>query len=264
MMAAPELLRCGGGRPATLGHRSPAGAPDARGVRRGVTWKDEPYVDLLDRKTASRGVAERLREEIQRGDLRPGDRLRQGDVARRFGVSTTPVREAFALLQAQGLVRVDPHRGAVVFRPSVDDVRELYEIRTALETLAIDKAVDNVSGEAVEELQSLLDQMAAASGERWSELHNRFHLRLYSLAGRPRLSSLIANMRDSSSAYINMFVADAHGAEISQLGHQEMVDACRNRNKSAARRAVLAHLGTAVQKLVASLDEPDADVSGVA
>ena len=65
------------------------------------------------------------------------------------------------------------------------------------------------------ELQSLLDELSEVRGEAWSELHNRFHLRLYTLAGRPRLSGLIANMRDASSAYINMFVADTRGAEIS-------------------------------------------------
>ena len=95
----------------------------------------------LMRRTASEAVSERLRAEIQRGDLPPGTRLRQGEVAARFGVSTTPVREAFALLQAQGLVRIDPHRGAIVFLPTAKDAQELYEIRIALETLAIGRAV---------------------------------------------------------------------------------------------------------------------------
>src|ERR671916_2913622 len=105
------------------------------------------------RRTTSEEVASRLREEILRGDLEPGRRLRQGEVAERFGVSTTPVREAFALLQAQGLVRVDPHKGAIVFHPTAEDLRHLYEIREALEVLAIEKSMQNLSQDQLAKLQ---------------------------------------------------------------------------------------------------------------
>ena len=71
---------------------------------------------VLGRNTTAKMVAGMLRDQIQDGGLAPGTRLRQNEIAERFGVSTTPVREAFAQLQAEGLVRIDPHRGAVVFR----------------------------------------------------------------------------------------------------------------------------------------------------
>src|ERR687895_152976 len=116
------------------------------------------------RRTTSEEVASRLREEILRGDLEPGKRLRQGAVATRFGVSTTPVREAFALLQAEGLVRIDPHKGAIVFHPTADDARELYEIRVALETLAIGRALRNLGPEEIQELQSILEEMRRVEG----------------------------------------------------------------------------------------------------
>ena len=80
--------------------------------------------------------------EILAGERAPGSRLRQVEIARRFGVSTTPVREALATLQREGLVRLHPQRGAVVFLPSVDDLREHYEIRAALEALAAAKAAE--------------------------------------------------------------------------------------------------------------------------
>ena len=164
----------------------------------------------LMRQTASEAVAERLRQEIQRGDLPPGTRLRQSEVAARFAVSTTPVREAFAWLQAHGLVRIDPHRGAIVFHPTTNDARELYEIRVALETLAITRAVKALSENEIDELQGILDEMYGNEGtDRWSQLHNRFHMTLYNSAGMPRLATLIANMRDASSSYINMFVTEA-------------------------------------------------------
>jgi DNA-binding GntR family transcriptional regulator len=225
--------------------------------------------ELLNRKTASESVAEQLRAEVQRGDLRPGERLRQGEVARRFGVSTTPVREAFALLQAQGLVRIDPHRGAIVFHPTAEDVRELYEIRTILETLAISKAVAYITPGVLDRLQKLIDEMSETEhSDRWLQLHNEFHIGLYRLAGRPRLVTLIANLRDAASSYINMFVSDHKGAGMAGHGHREILEACRARDTAAARRAIKAHLETAVDRLTASLEEPQqarrTDVHGVA
>src|SRR5918992_2570296 len=131
----------------------------------------------LTRRTASEAVSERLGAEIQGGDLNPGTRLRQGEVAARFGVSTTPVREAFALLQAQGLVRIDPHRGAIVFFPTAEDARELYEIRVALETLAIGRALKNLDREELDELRAVLEEMKRVEGtDGWFGLHTRFHM----------------------------------------------------------------------------------------
>lgn len=210
----------------------------------------------LSRQTATEAVAERLLEEIQRGDLPPGTRLRQSEVAARFAVSTTPVREAFAWLQARGLVRIDPHRGAIVFHPTTDDARELYEIRVSLETLAVRLAVNHLTDDQLDELQGILDEMDQTKWTQgWSRLHNRFHMTLYNSAGRPRLATMIANMRDASSSYINMFVNEREGRATSQHGHQEIVDACRRRDVKAAEKAVADHLRVTLNGLVTSLEE---------
>ena len=120
--------------------------------------------EVLRRKTTAETVSELIRSEIQRGVLQPGTRLRQNDVAARFGVSTTPVREAFALLQADGLVRIDPHRGAIVFHPTAEDLTESYEIRGALEVLAITKAMPNLTPELLGDMQSVIDEMRHTEG----------------------------------------------------------------------------------------------------
>src|SRR5262245_54456680 len=98
----------------------------------------------LGLQTASRAVAQQLPQEIERGTLEPGTRLRQIDIAKRFGVSTTPVREALALLTSEGLIRNDPRRGAVVFHPTEDDLAECFKIRMALEPLALTEALDRI------------------------------------------------------------------------------------------------------------------------
>src|SRR4051795_720276 len=93
-------------------------------------------------RTVSASVAASLREDIVSGQLESGTRLRQVELAQRFGVSTTPVREALAALQSEGLVRLHPQRGAVVFVPTVEGLREHYEIRAALESLAASRTAE--------------------------------------------------------------------------------------------------------------------------
>ena len=207
--------------------------------------------DVLDRKTASHAVAAQLRSEIQRGELKAGTRLRQGEVAARFGVSTTPVREAFAQLQAQGLVRVDPHKGAIVFHPTVEDLRHLYEIREAIEVLAIGKAIRNFTPETLGELQDVLDEMRAAEDDqKWLDLNNRFHVGVYEPAGRPRLSALIANLRDSATSYIHMLLADEPTHTRPDHEHQEILDACKAGDLRRAKKAVRAHMTNTVDYVV--------------
>ena len=95
-----------------------------------------PADTLAAPRTVAGLVAERLRAQIVAGELPAGTKLRQVEIARRLDVSTTPVREALAALQREGLVRLHPQRGAVVFLPTVEDLREHYEIRAALEAVA--------------------------------------------------------------------------------------------------------------------------------
>ena len=112
-------------------------------------------------RTISGAVAARLRQEIVAGELPAGTRLRQVEIARRLGVSTTPVREALAALQREGLVRLHPQRGAVVFLPSVDDLREHYEIRIALEELAVGKAAERFERDWAAPLEEMLESAPA-------------------------------------------------------------------------------------------------------
>ena len=206
--------------------------------------------EALKRKTTAETVSELIRAEIQKGELQPGTRLRQNEVAARFGVSTTPVREAFALLQADGLVRIDPHRGAIVFHPTAEDLTESYEIRGALETLAITKALPHLSAELLRDLQATIDEMRATPDEdKWVELNDRFHLTIYNASGMPRLCNMIASLRDSSSTYIHMFVSHQPPDKRADDQHQEILDACKASDTRRAQRAVRAHIDHTVKEL---------------
>lgn len=200
----------------------------------------------LEHRTTAEAVASRLRRDIQIGDLAPGTRLRQSDIAARFGVSTTPVREAFTLLQAEGLVRLDPHRGAVVFRPTLEEMQESYEIREALERLAIAKAVPNLTPDDIERLGALIDEMRGEpDDQRWMEMNNDFHMTLYRASGMTQLCSLIESIRAASSVYIHMFLAHLPAMHTDDE-HAAILEACKSGDVQQAQQALTAHLRHAV------------------
>ncbi|MQA99846.1 MAG: FCD domain-containing protein [Actinobacteria bacterium] len=218
--------------------------------------------ESLSRRTTSEEVAARLRDEILRAELAPGTRLRQGAMAKRFGVSTTPVREAFTLLQAEGLVRIDPHRGAIVFLPSVKDVREYYEIREALESLAIALALPNLDDDTLDELQALVARMRVEEDESaWAEMNERFHRTIYEASDRPRLTSMIATLRDASKAYIHMYVARQNPATRSNDDHQRILDACRSRNAKRARASISHHMRHTASELAAFIQRSEKQIA---
>lgn len=214
-------------------------------------------IQSLNRRTTADSVAGILRQQIREGTLAAGTRLRQSEVAKRLGVSTTPVREAFALLQADGLVQVDRHRGAVVYEPSVEDLREFYEIREALEALAISLALPHLTDQHLDQLEALIAEMRTCKDDqRWLELNDLFHISLYEASGRKRLCSIISGLRDSSRVYIHMFVAHGAKGERADDEHAAILNACRSRDRIAAMEAVKSHLQVAVRKDTEILEGP--------
>lgn len=206
----------------------------------------------LSHQTMAKSVADRLRDEILRAELAPGTRLMQSGVAKRFGVSTTPVREAFTTLAGEGLVVIDQHRGAVVFRPTIADFRECFEIRELLEAYAIAQAIPLLDDATLDELQELLDEMAETSDpHRWVNLNNAFHLKIYEAADQPRLLRLVTSLRDASAAYIHMFASTRLGqSDSAQAEHEQILDACRARDVEAGVAAIKHHLWQAIEDVM--------------
>ena len=137
-----------------------------------------------------------LRDAILAGVLGPGARLRQEDLAERFGTSRIPVREALRALEYEGLVRSEPNRGFTVTELDADDIEEVYDLRIVLETHAVKLALPLLTDEDMTELEALFETMAnAPDADEQLAARERFYIRLYSVSGRPRLVGLIARLR---------------------------------------------------------------------
>ncbi len=177
------------------------------------------------------------------------------EIAQRFGVSTTPVREALATLQREGLVRLHPQRGAVVFLPSLDDLRHHYEIRAALEALAAAKAAEHFQPAWAPPLETMLDEMRAdVPAARYIALNQRFHTTLYEHSGRAQLVAMIAALRDASSAYLHIYrAADDFPATRLDHEHRAILAACVARDPRRAAAATREHLENTVEHVASKL-----------
>jgi DNA-binding GntR family transcriptional regulator len=146
---------------------------------------------LQTRKLLAEDVADRIREEILSGDFAQGERLVEAGIAQELGVSRGPVREAFKLLRAEGLVHEEPHRGTFVMRLTGADVREIYDLRAALEARAAKLLVERGRGSDLRALRRLLERLLGAAEEGdvavVSQADLAFHEGVCRLTGNRRL-----------------------------------------------------------------------------
>ena len=194
-------------------------------------------------------IADRIREDIACGAIGGGTALNQVELAERFGVSRIPVREALRTLEADGLIRYVPNRGAIVVPFSEGDVRERYEMRLVLEPLALRLAIPSLTDGQLRRAKFELDEMRATTNAKdWGQHHGAFHRALYEAANRPRLSATIESLYLSVVQTIGTFersVARACDAE-----HRAILAACKCGDAPAACSALEGHLEASLQRVL--------------
>jgi DNA-binding GntR family transcriptional regulator len=203
-------------------------------------------------RTLTEAVADRVRQMIISGELSPGARLRQAEIADLFNVSTTPVREAFTSLAREGFVRQDAHRGVEVFRPTHEDIHENYEIRLALEPLATEFAASQISDGALARIERLLVEMEQpVEFGLGSQLNRRLHLEIYQAANRPQLLHIIERLRRSADAYVRVLLSHAPAGYVDDIRreHRAIVAGLVARDPFAAREAMVVHLSHSLDQI---------------
>jgi DNA-binding GntR family transcriptional regulator len=211
-------------------------------------------------RTVNDATTGQIRDWILNGTLRPGERLHQDQLAAALGVSRMPVREAIRQLSAEGLVQVFPHRGAFVSSLDPDEIRELYEVRAALEGLAVYHAVARLTPADLDALRQLLARLQAAeqagADEDTIELDRRFHDRLMAPAAMPYLRELIEQARRRSEAFrrAHTYVIPGHSAH-SNDEHAGILDAVIRGDAERAMALIQAHLRNAAAHLISYFGE---------
>lgn len=202
---------------------------------------------------ASVRVAEYLRTAILDGGIAPGERIRQEEVAERFGTSRLPVREALRILEAQGLTEHEPNKGARVPRLDMHQVSVVYQMRERLEPLALQESLPHLDDADLDRLDVIQSKIEAntASGASQSNtvntflaLDREFHLLTYSGCRIEQLTAMVARLWNSTQHYRRAFVAlsGPGRAWVINAEHRLLLDAIQRRDAVDAERYLGGHI----------------------
>ncbi|MGV2052416.1 GntR family transcriptional regulator [Agrobacterium sp. 22-209-1] len=195
------------------------------------------------RRPAPELVRDGLRTAIFSGELTEGTQLRQDQLAEQYGTSRIPVREALRQLEAEGLVRIEPNRGAVVTSLSLDDVLEMLDIRIALECHALRLAIPNTAEEDLDHAASILDAYNSDPDPgNWGMVNWSFHSTLYAPCHRPKLLQMIEANNGHVNRFVRMQVSLAAGKERPQREHETLLELCREGRIEAAVKLLETHI----------------------
>lgn len=191
-----------------------------------------------------------LLQAICGGRYRNGDRLIAEDIATGLGMSRMPVRSAFQRLAAEGLVILRPHRGAVVSGLDLDDMREVFEMRGALEGLAIRLATPHVGPREMTRLERLLEDLDEEHDpSAWVRQHRAFHEYLCSLAGRPRLLRQINGLYTLIEPHMQLWL-HADRPQSARDEHAPILAALQAGDSNEAERVLREHIESTVPDLL--------------
>lgn len=184
----------------------------------------------LERRTIASAAADAIRRRILSGDLVEGESLRQDALAAELGISRIPVREAFRQLEAEGLVTLLPHRGAIVSSLSLDEIAEIFDLRALLEPELLAQAIPLMTSADLATADAVLSDyertLAAGDIHAWGQMNTWFHLALYSPAGRRRSLAIVHNLLSNADRYTRLQLVLTQGIERAMAEHRELLQLC--------------------------------------
>lgn len=202
-------------------------------------------------------IASDLRAAILAGKIRPGTKLNQLKIAGKLEVSTTPVREALRLLEAQGLVRIDTYSGAVVPEPTLGDLMSLYKIRLALCPLVAESVMLRASPNQLARAREANEQLAAArDASQWLEANQYLHAALDEAIGDKRLAQLWRELGAVSSLYVNLSLAYRDDAQQGAYAeHARLIEAYEKGDAISITETLTEHLANTYEGCRVALRE---------
>lgn len=208
--------------------------------------KGELKMDVNDYLPLRDVVFNTLRQAILRGEMEPGERLMEIQLASKLGVSRTPIREAIRKLELEGLVVMIPRRGAEVAHITEKDMKDVLEVRAALEELAATLACNNITPEKISELKMANKRFEAAIVSKDvvdivdADVH--FHDIIYSMTGNQRLIQIINNLREQMYRYRLEYVKDARTHSILISEHNDIIEKLGKRKIAETKEVIRQHI----------------------
>lgn len=187
-----------------------------------------------------------LRQAILKGELEPGERLMEIQLADRLGVSRTPIREAIRKLELEGLVLMIPRKGAEVAKISEKSLRDVLEVRRSLEELAIELACQRMTEEDISQLGTAQEafRKAVHQGDpmKIAETDEAYHDIIYNGTSNNRLVQILNNLREQMYRYRLEYIKESEKRQILLIEHDRILKAVRGRHVAEAKEAIREHI----------------------
>lgn len=211
-------------------------------------------IPSADTRTLAQRITGLLRDAIIDGALPAGYPLRQEELASRFGISRIPLREALRQLEAEGFVQIAAYRGATVRSISATEIRQIMEIRIAVESLALDLAIPRITDARLDQLERIAAQLGRETDpRRFTELHTEFFLGLYEACEIPLLLEVIRLVIGHAQRYARVCLPELIDGRMPITSLAELLAACRRRDPLAAKQALTWRLHQAAELTAAKL-----------
>jgi DNA-binding GntR family transcriptional regulator len=211
------------------------------------------YIEPLMQQSTPSIIADKLRQAIGHGELKPGAQLSEAELARKLGVSRGPLREGMQRLTQEGLLVSIRHRGLFVIEMTTADVRDMYLAREAIERAAAHKIIEGDYVAAGHALLEIVEQMAAATTPaEVSELDIAFHERLVQLADSPRLTRIHRTFITETRMCIHALDETYSASEVRGEEHRAVANAIKSGNLELTDQLLIAHMDDAIRRLNAS------------
>ncbi|KHK54929.1 GntR family transcriptional regulator [Ralstonia sp. A12] len=204
--------------------------------------------------TRAEAAADEIRRRILTGQYLDGHQLRQDALANELGISRIPLREALVQLESEGLVKILPHRGAIVSELSIDELTELFELRALLEPTLIRQSVKKLSADDFRALDSILaefsGELKADAQDRWGDLNTTLHQLLLSRAEQPKTASIVASLLQQTDRYTRLQLSlSTASRDIAEAEHRQLVELCRKGDARGAATLLKRHIEHAGEEL---------------
>ncbi|MCB2169043.1 MAG: GntR family transcriptional regulator [Deltaproteobacteria bacterium] len=201
-------------------------------------------------------VSYRIREMIRQRVLTKGQKVKERELCEQLGISRTPVREALRTLKSEGLIDIIPNKGAFVSEPSIENIKEIFEVMTLLEGEASRLAAQRITDQELEKLEAIHQELkhrhAEKNSEKYLAANNRYHQYIRKLAKNQILYELIQSLQDKIFLYRTQQLNKLGRFDQSIKEHDKLMKAFRKKDAGAAERAMKNHLKNQEEALVSN------------
>ena len=200
----------------------------------------------IQKKTLHQEIASNLREMIMSGELREGDKIKEDELCTVMEISKTPLREALRVLSAEGLIRLIPNRGSYVTTPTVEEIKEMFDVMSVLEGVCARTAAEKMSSGDFKKLEDIHHQLEKnfrlKDQKQYIHYNNLYHAFVQELAGNKTLNQIVNGLRQKILLYRFKSLNLSGRSEQSIQEHRDLLEAFRNRDAEKAELLMKSHM----------------------